>query len=160
LDASEGMLVRARSKKKLDSVSFVEGDAMDVRASGLEGEFDGILMAYGIRNVPDIDLCLSRLATLLRPGGRICFHEYSVRDSMLAKLVWNLVCFGVIIPGGILTSPRSGIYRYLRQSVNEFDGAKRFMGRLRSHGFVHVQREKMLGWQRGTLHSFVAERPL
>lgn len=159
VDASIGMLERARQKSKLSNVKFVHGDAMDVRASGIEGEFDGILMAYGIRNVPDPDLCLQRLKTLLKPGARICFHEYSVADSLYAKFVWNLVCFGVIIPGGLITSPKSGIYRYLRRSVNEFDGVKAFEARLKKHGFTNVHTQSVKGWQWGIVHSFIAERP-
>ena len=159
LDASAGMLVSARKKKALREVEFIHGNAMDPRASGVKGHFDGILMAYGIRNMPDPDACLGRVLDLLEPGGRICFHEYSVADSFLAKLVWNVVTLGVIIPAGFITSPRSGIYRYLRRSVLEFDGVKAFEERLRRHGFVNVRTQKVLGWQRGIVHSFLAERP-
>lgn len=159
IDASEGMLGQARLKAKLDGVDFRLGDAMDVRACGVEGEFDGILMAYGIRNVPDADLCLQRIITLLKPAGRVVFHEYSVDDSLWGKAIWNLVCLGVIIPGGLMTSPRSGIYRYLRRSVNDFDGAKAFQERLRTNGFTNVSRKSMGGWQWGIVHSFIAERP-
>ena len=159
VDASEDMLEQARAKSKLDGIEFIHGDAMDVRACGIEGEFDGILMAYGIRNVPDPDLCLERLIKMLRPGGRIVFHEYSVDDSLWGKAVWNLVCLGVIIPGGLLTNPSSGIYRYLRRSVNDFDGAKAFQERLRKHGYVNVDRKNVGGWQWGIVHSFIAERP-
>jgi ubiquinone/menaquinone biosynthesis C-methylase UbiE len=159
VDASEGMLAQARLKTKLDGVDFRHGDAMDVRACGINGQFDGILMAYGIRNVPDADLCLQRLIGLLNPGGRIVFHEYSVDDSLWGKAVWNLVCLGVIIPGGLLTNPRSGIYRYLRRSVNEFDGVRAFRERLVANGFVNVDHKSMGGWQWGIVHSFIAERP-
>ena len=99
------------------------------------------------------------MLALLEPGARVVFHEYSVADSLWARAVWNLVCLGVIIPGGLLTNPRSGIYRYLRRSVNEFDGAKAFQERLRTHGFVNVHKKGVAGWQWGIVHSFIAERP-
>ena len=99
LDASEGMLERARAKSYPGAeVHFVHGDAMDPKAAGIVGPYDGILMAYGIRNVPDADLCLRRLFELLKPGGRLCLHEYSVADSLSSKVVWNAVSWGVIIP--------------------------------------------------------------
>ena len=159
LDASEGMLVKARTKRHLRA-SWPLGDAMDPAAAGAEGPYDGILMAYGIRNVPDADACLERLFALLKPGGRICFHEYSVADSPVRKAVWNAVTLGVIIPGGMLTAGKTGIYRYLRRSVNEFDGVSGFEARLQRHGFTNVHTEAMDGWQRGIVHSFLAERPL
>ncbi|MEM1413407.1 MAG: class I SAM-dependent methyltransferase [Myxococcota bacterium] len=158
LDASEGMLEKARLKRHLRA-SWLLGDAMDPAAAGAEGPYDGILMAYGIRNVPDADACLARLFALLAPGGRICFHEYSVADSPFSKAVWNAVTLGVIIPGGLLTAGKTGIYRYLRRSVNEFDGVRAFETRLERHGFTNVHTEAMDGWQRGIVHSFVAERP-
>lgn len=160
LDASEGMLAIARKKPDLAAVRFVHGDAMDPAESGVPGPFDGILMAYGIRNMPDPDLCLRRLLLLLRPGGTICFHEYSVRDSLRASITWNAVCLGVIIPAGLVTSPGSDIYRYLRRSVNAFDGAEAFKRRLAAAGFTGVSSATMDGWQAGIVHTFLARRPL
>lgn len=160
LDASEGMLAHARRKPELAGVRFLHGDAMDPAAAGATGPYDGILMAYGIRNMPDPDLCLRRLLPLLRPGGVICFHEYSVRDSLRASLVWNAVCLGVIIPAGMVTSPGSDIYRYLRRSVNAFDGADAFLRRLEDAGFTGVSAATMDGWQAGIVHTFLARRPL
>ena len=121
-----------------------------------EGPFDGILMAYGIRNVPDRDTCLANLFDLLRPGARLCIHEYSVADSRVAQLVWNAVTLGVIIPSGWVTSPGSDIYRYLRRSVLEFDGIAGFEQRLSRAGFVDARTEPMDGWQRGVTHTFRA----
>jgi ubiquinone/menaquinone biosynthesis C-methylase UbiE len=159
LDASEGMLTVAREKPSLRGVRFVHGDAASPADAGVEGPFDGILMAYGIRNLPEPDAALANLHALLRPGGRIVFHEYSVADSLLARGIWDLVCYGVIIPGGLLTARSTRIYRYLHQSVCEFDGVRAFEARLRAAGFTDVWTGPMDGWQRGIVHSFVARRP-
>jgi ubiquinone/menaquinone biosynthesis C-methylase UbiE len=160
LDASTGMLARARQKGRLRAVRFLEGDAMDPAAAGATGPFDGILMAYGIRNVPDPDLCLDRLFALLAPGGVLCFHEYSVADSLTSRALWNAVSFGIIIPSGMVAGGSADIYRYLRRSVLAFDGVHAFEARLRRHGFVDVKTEAMDGWQRGIVHSFLARRPV
>jgi ubiquinone/menaquinone biosynthesis C-methylase UbiE len=156
LDASEGMLRVARDKGL--RAELVRGDAMDPGAV-VEGPFDGILMAYGIRNVPSVDECLRRLRDLLVSGGTICFHEYSVADSARSRLIWNAVCFGVIIPGGLVTAGTTRIYRYLRRSVNAFDGVDAFEQRLSAAGFEDVHTHPMDGWQQGILHSFVARKP-
>lgn len=159
LDASEGMLRVARTKPSLSRVRFVHGDASDPAHAGVHGPFDGVLMAYGIRNVPEPDLALARVLALLRPGGRAVFHEYSVADSPVAKRVWDVVCWGIIVPGGLLTSGTARIYRYLHRSVHAFDGARAFEARLRRAGFVDVWTGAMDGWQRGIVHSFVGRRP-
>jgi ubiquinone/menaquinone biosynthesis C-methylase UbiE len=159
LDASAGMLARAAQKPHLRGVQLVHGDASDPAAAGVEGPFDGILMAYGIRNLPDPDAALANVLALLRPGGRIVFHEYSVADSALATRIWDFVCYGIIIPGGLVTSGSTRIYRYLHESVRQFDGVKAFEARLARAGYTDVWTGAMDGWQRGIVHSFVARRP-
>jgi ubiquinone/menaquinone biosynthesis C-methylase UbiE len=159
VDASAGMLAVARSKLPPARARLFLADAMDPQAAGIGGPFDGAFMAYGIRNMPDPDACLANLFDLLRSGGRACFHEYSVADSRLARTVWNAVSLGVIVPGGLLTSGTSRIYRYLRNSVLDFDGVREFEARLRNAGFDEVHTEPMDGWPRGIVHSFLARRP-
>jgi ubiquinone/menaquinone biosynthesis C-methylase UbiE len=168
LDASAGMLEQARRKPLFENaanVTFVQGDAMNP-AQALGGEpFDGVLMAYGIRNMADPDLCLDRLMPLLKPGAPICFHEYSVVDSPRAIGTWTSVCWGIIIPAGLITSRHTRIYRYLWRSVLQFDGVKAFEARLGRHGFIDVRTKPVVGkarfdfWQDGVVHSFLARRP-
>ncbi len=157
-DGSAGMLAEASRRLPKGRVEIVQADAMDPAAAGIKGPFDAILMAYGIRNMSDPDRCLVGLLDLLRPGGAICFHEYSVAESARARATWNAVSLGVIIPGGLLTSGTTRIYRYLRRSVLDFDGVGAFERRLRKAGFTEVRTEPMDGWQRGIVHSFLARR--
>jgi ubiquinone/menaquinone biosynthesis C-methylase UbiE len=153
------MLEQARARLPAGRVTLLQADAMDPAAHGVTGPFDAILMAYGIRNMEDPDRCLSNLLPLLRPGGTICIHEYSVAESARARATWNAVSMGVIIPGGLLTSGTTRIYRYLRRSVLDFDGVGAFEERLRRAGFTNVRTEPVDGWQRGIVHSFLALRP-
>ncbi len=159
IDVSEGMLDHAQSKFYQAKVSFFHGDAMSPASAGIEGPYDGVLMAYGIRNVPDADVCLRAIRGLLKPGGVLCLHEYSVRDSLKSRIIWSAVNFGIIWPSGLLTSPRSDIYRYLWKSVRDFDGVRELEGRLRSMGYTDVHTEAMDGWQKDIVHSFLATAP-
>jgi ubiquinone/menaquinone biosynthesis C-methylase UbiE len=159
LDASAGMLQAAAGKDGLSGVRWVHGDAMDPAAAGAVGPYDAILMAYGIRNVPDPDRCLARLWALLRPGGVLCLHEYSVAQSLWSQVVWQIVSLGIVIPLGTVVTGSSTIFRYLRRSVMRFDAVPDLEERLRRAGFVGVHTEPMAGWQRGIVHSFLASRP-
>jgi ubiquinone/menaquinone biosynthesis C-methylase UbiE len=169
LDASGGMLELARKKPAMEEagVKFVLGDAMNpapaLTAALYEpiaaNRFDAIMMAYGIRNMPDRDACLDNLLPLLQPDAPICFHEYSVKDSPRAKGTWSFVAWAIIIPSGLITSRHTRIYRYLWRSVLDFDGKRAFETRLRSHGFVDVHTEPMDGWQKEIVHSFLARAP-
>lgn len=159
VDGSAGMLAQARAKAWPSSVTFVHSRAETLQDAGVNGPFDGILAAYLVRNVVDKDDVLGSLLKLLRPGAMLAVHEYSVRDSRLASMIWNLVATAIIIPAGRLRSGDAGLYRYLRRSVNEFDGAEQFRDRLRRNGFVDVQSMTVPGWQRGIVHTFLGCAP-
>jgi ubiquinone/menaquinone biosynthesis C-methylase UbiE len=154
VDASSGMLAEAAAKQ------FVHSRIEDIADAGVEGPFDGILAAYLLRNLEDPDAQLRTFRTLLRPGATLAVHEYSVRDSRIATATWNAVCATVIIPMGKLRSGDAGLYRYLRRSVNEFDGAQAFRDRMQANGFTSVRSETMPGWQRDIVHTFLGEAPL
>ncbi len=159
VDASGGMLAQAAAKPWPSSVRFVESRIEDLADAGVSGPFDGILAAYLMRNLADPDAQLRRFNALLRPGGMLAVHEYSVRDSRLATAVWNAVCATIIIPSGRLRSGDASLYKYLRRSVNRFDGAAAFRDRVRRNGFVSVRSETMPGWQRNVVHTFLGQAP-
>ena len=124
-----------------------------------DGPFDGILAAYLLRNLTDPNEQLRRFRTLLRPGGTLAVHEYSVADSALAGAVWSAVCWGIIIPMGWRQTRDTTLYRHLWRSVRAFDGVHRFRDRLHSNGFTDIQSETMPGWQRNIEHTFIADAP-
>ncbi|PEG34167.1 ubiquinone biosynthesis methyltransferase UbiE [Mycolicibacterium agri] len=159
VDASKGMLAEATGKRWPSTVSFVHSRIEDIAEAGVTGPFDGIFAAYLLRNLADPDATLREFRTLLRPGATLAVHEYSVRDSRLATAVWNAVCAGIIIPMGKLRSGDAGLYRYLRRSVNEFDGAQVFRKRLQDNEFVNVRSETVPGWQRNIVHTFLGDAP-
>ena len=159
VDASSGMLAQATAKSWPGSVRFVQSRIEDLAEAGVDGPFDGILAAYLIRNLPDKDGQLQRFRAMLRPGAPLAVHEYSVRDSRLATAMWNTVCAVIIIPSGRLRSGDAALYKYLRRSVNQFDGAAQFCNRLQINGFEAVRSETMPGWQRNIVHTFLGQAP-
>jgi ubiquinone/menaquinone biosynthesis C-methylase UbiE len=157
VDASAGMLARARAKSWPATVEFAHSRVEDLADTG--EPFDGIFAAYLIRNLPDPDATLRSLRALLRPGGLLVVHDYSVRDSPFARLVWHTVCWTVIIPAGWLMTGDAGLYRYLWRSALDFDGPGAFEDRLRRAGFADIGAATMTGWQKGIVHAFRGRRP-
>lgn len=156
VDASEQMLRCARQKPWPPSVRFAHCRVEDLPENG---PFDAVFAAYLVRNLDDPDEQLRAFRRLLRPGGRLVVHEFSVRDSMRARAVWNLVCWTIIIPAGTAASGSSALYRYLWRSVRSFDGVERFQRRLRDCGFTDVETRTVSGWQRRVVHTFLARAP-
>ncbi|MCO6008642.1 class I SAM-dependent methyltransferase [Actinoallomurus purpureus] len=159
VDASPGMLARARAKPWPATVRFVEGRVEDLPAGGVGGPFDGVFAAYLVRNLPAPDAALPALRSLLRPGGVLVVHDYALRDGPVARLVWHAVCWGVIIPAGRLATGDARLYRYLWRSALDFDSPEAFADRLRRAGLIGVQTRTAGGWQRGIVHTFRAEAP-
>jgi ubiquinone/menaquinone biosynthesis C-methylase UbiE len=155
VDASVGMLAQARAKAWPDTVRFAHGRIEDFA----DEPFDGVFAAYLVRNLVDPDATLRSLRALLRPGGLLVVHDYSLRDSPLTRLIWHAMCWAVIIPAGRLMTGDAGLYRYLWRSALAFDRPDTFAVRLRRAGFTDVTTATMDGWQRGIVHTFRARRP-
>ncbi|MEU0222585.1 class I SAM-dependent methyltransferase [Streptomyces sp. NPDC006265] len=154
VDASAGMLGRALAKPWPDRVRFLHLSAEELTTAG-EGPFDAVFAAYLFRNVSDPDAVLATVRTLLRPGGRLAVHEYSLGGSPAHRALWTAVCQGVIIPAGTLTGDRA-LYRHLWHSVLDFDTVSVFTGRLTRAGFTGARALPLAGWQTGITHTFVA----
>lgn len=154
VDASAGMLSRALARPWPARVRFLHLTAEEVAAAG-EGPFDAVFAAYLFRNVTDPDALLHGVRALLRPGGRLAVHEYSLSGSRAHRALWTAVCRGVVIPAGTLTGDR-GLYRHLWHSVLAFDTAPAFSGRLTRAGFTGVRVAPVAGWQTGIVHTFLA----
>ena len=154
VDASSGMLRRALAKPWPDQVRFLHLTAEETATADAE-PYDAVFAAYLFRNVTDPDGVLGTVRSLLRPGGRLAVHEYSLSGSPAHRAVWTAVCRGVIIPAGTLSGDRA-LYRHLWRSVLDFDTAPAFTARLTGAGFTDVRAAPVAGWQTGIVHTFLA----
>ncbi len=160
IDASAGMLAQARAKSWPSGVEFRQLPAERLAELDLPPA-DGAMAAYLLRNIDaaDRDAALAAILGALRPGGQLVIQEYSVAGRRLAGLVWTLVCWLVVIPLSWLVRGSPRLYRYLWRSVRAFDSTATVHERLRRAGFTAIEQFAVTGWQRGILHTFVAQRP-
>lgn len=159
VDASAGMLARAAGKDWPQGVAFVHAPVERLTAAGVTGPFDAVFAAYLLRNLSDPSEVLRAVHGLLRPGGRLAVHDYTLSGARRHRLVWEAVCRGVVIPAGALTPGGPGLYRHLHESVVAFDTAAACARRLADAGFTQVGVATMAGWRRGVVHTFTARRP-
>ncbi|MGC4153851.1 MAG: methyltransferase domain-containing protein [Propionicimonas sp.] len=160
VDASAGMLAQARSKRWPAGVEFYHLPAQQLADLALP-QADGALAAYLLRNLSpgDRDRTLAVILGRLRPGGWLVVQEYSVAGRRWATAVWTVVCWLVVIPLSWLVRGSPRLYRYLWRSVRHFDSTADVLVRLGKVGFTAVERRPVTGWQRGILHTFLAQRP-
>ncbi len=157
VDASAGMLERARDKRWPSRVRFVHAPAEELRQAEVHGPFDAVFAAYLFRNLTDADAVLRTVHRLLAPGGRLAAHEYALGGRHVDRLVWTAVCRGIVLPLGTATGDRD-LYRHLWRSVVAFDTAPAFGARLARAGFAHVRVLPLPGWQTGITHTFLGHR--
>ena len=62
------LVARERSKQKYSSIEWIIGDALETNLKS--NEFDGLLMAYGLRNLASSEDGLREAFRILKPGGR------------------------------------------------------------------------------------------
>jgi ubiquinone/menaquinone biosynthesis methyltransferase len=160
IDNSEEMLNVAEQKYSgsydKNKLEFVKQDVMNINYD--DESVDAIFMAYGIRNMPDYNACINNLYRMLKPGGKIAFHEYSLNNNFLAHVYWMFLGHGLIIPISALISGSTTIYKYLVKSVNEFPSPYDFLQLLKHAGFINVMRKPMTSWRKPILHTFLATK--
>lgn len=144
LDPSVGMLevgrIKIRDRAVEDRVSLVEGDAQALPFE--DGSFDGITMAFGIRNVPDRAAALKEMVRVLKPTRRVAILELSEpRTGLLAPFARLHIHHIVPTLGAWLSG--SAEYRYLQKSIQAFPTPEAFSGMMREAGFVGVEFRKL-----------------
>ena len=159
VDASEGMVGQARAKRWPPSVALVVSDAVQHLESLASGSVDGVLAAYLLRNVPDRERLVTEVARVLRPGGAVVIHDYSVAGNARARALWAAVCHGVIIPLAALKRSDVPLHRYLYTSVRDFDSVQQICDRLSGAGLVDVRPRSYTGWQHGLVHTVAGSAP-
>jgi len=161
IDNSEEMLNIARKKYfgsyDKSKLEFIKQDVMNINYD--DESVDAIFMAYGIRNMPDYNACINNLYRVLKPGGKIAFHEYSLNNNFFARIYWILLGHGLIIPISALISGSTTIYKYLVKSVLKFPSPDNFLHLLKGAGFINVMKKPMPGWRKPILHTFLATKP-
>jgi demethylmenaquinone methyltransferase / 2-methoxy-6-polyprenyl-1,4-benzoquinol methylase len=131
------------ARQREHRVTFVEGNA-EALAFPDRG-FDAYTIAFGIRNVPRIDLALREAFRVLRPGGRFLCLEFSTVDVPGLDRIYDLFSFKVIPPlGGAVTGDAES-YRYLVESIRKFPKPNAFAEMIRSAGFSRVAWQSLSG---------------
>ena len=135
VDPSQRMLEVGRQKLARlglsERIELEVGDAQ--RLPFADRSFDGVCIAFGIRNVPDRSRALAEMARVTRPGGRIAILELSEpRGNVLGALARFHVHTVVPWLGSVLSGSRE--YRYLQRSIAAFPPAEAFAEQMRSSG--------------------------
>jgi demethylmenaquinone methyltransferase/2-methoxy-6-polyprenyl-1,4-benzoquinol methylase len=145
IDLSSEML--AIGNRKLLQKPYAKAVSLQV-ASALElpfedASFDCVTIAFGIRNVTDVNKALREFHRVLKPGGRVLVLEGTVPPNRAMRSL-NLFYLRYVMPriGGII-SKNENAYRYLNETIESFPAGEKFCGLLRDAGFERAQAKRL-----------------
>lgn len=143
LDFAEEMLARARAKAaaRAVSVDFRQGDALALPFA--DDAFDAATVAFGIRNVSDLDAGLAEMARVVRPGGRVVILEITTPSRLRGFYeFW----FDRVVPRlGRLLGRDGAAYSYLPASVRRFPEPPALAARMAAAGLTDVRWRGLAG---------------
>ena len=134
-DFAEPML-RAGRAKVSSRISPLVADALDLPLGGTTAA--GAIVAFGIRNVSDLDAALREVHRVLVRGGRFIILEFTTPRNPLMRAFYHFY-FHRLLPviGGMVSGHRAA-YKYLPASVAQFPAEEELAARMRVAGFVDV----------------------
>ena len=140
LDINGSMLAvgkdRAEKRGLADHVEFVEANAEELPFD--DRTFDAYTIAFGIRNVPRIDVALQEALRVLKPGGRLLVLEFSEVEMPVLDKVYEQWSFNAIPRIGQMVAGDGEPYRYLVESIAKFPNQENFAAMIRKAGFDRV----------------------
>jgi ubiquinone/menaquinone biosynthesis methyltransferase len=127
------------------SLSFVEGNAQYLPFD--ENTFDIYTIAFGLRNVTDVDMALRDAMRVLKPGGRFLCLEFSrvSNDVPLLANVYDAYSFHVIPTLGEVVANDRKSYQYLVESIRKFCSQDELANRMVDAGFDGVTYTNITG---------------
>lgn len=144
VDPSNEMLAIGRQKVVAqglgDQITLDQGQAEQLPFE--DDSFDGVCIAYGIRNVADRAAGLREMARVTRGDGRVAILEATdVRSGLLAPFARFHVYHVVPRVGALLSNAAE--YRYLQTSITAFPSAEEFAELMEQCGLEVLRVKKM-----------------
>ena len=147
LDINPDMLevgrARAAERGLDDAVTFVDGNAEALPFA--DRRFDAVTIAFGIRNVPRIEVALKEAFRVLRIGGHFLCLEFSAVDVPGLDRLYDLYSFNMIPAIGRAVVGDAESYRYLVESIRQFPRPDAFVAMMQAAGFRQASFQRMSG---------------
>lgn len=140
IDISAGMLELGRKKVEkeglVNKIHLQTGDSETINFA--DHTFDGVMVAFGVRNFENLEKGLSEMLRVLKPGGQLVVLEFSKPRRSLVKGFYNLY-MGLVAPQvARWFRQNKAAYQYLNESANAFPDRQLFTDILKKVGYSHT----------------------
>jgi len=157
IDLSSQMLSFAVSKVQKKNLGIhyavVQGDALSMPFRN--ESFNSAMVAFGIRNMENLEAFLDEMHRVLSNRGRFSVLEFSVPERWPFRWIYIVYLTYLVPVIGGLFSGNYGAYRYLRDSVMGFPAPMVLEGIMEERGFLVVRSQSLLG---GISHLYLIEK--
>ena len=136
-DFAEPMLRAGAGKAPRCALVPVVADALELPLP--DGSAAGVIVAFGVRNLADLDAGLREARRVMKPGARFVILEFSTPRAPLVRAFYHFY-FRRILPlvGGMVSGHQTA-YRYLPESVANFPDREQLARRMEHAGFRNVR---------------------
>ncbi|WP_193184730.1 bifunctional demethylmenaquinone methyltransferase/2-methoxy-6-polyprenyl-1,4-benzoquinol methylase UbiE [Nisaea sediminum] len=145
-DINEAMLTVGRERaaeRGIDGLTWIVGNAemLPVENSSV----DLYTIAFGLRNVTDIDAALREAKRVLKPGGRFLCLEFSRLAIPALDPVYDFYSFKVLPEIGARVADDREAYQYLAESIRKFPDQESFVERIGAAGLGRIRYRNLSG---------------
>ena len=134
---------RAKTWRFGGQAKFVVANAEELPFD--DESFDAYTIAFGIRNVPRIEVALKEAYRVLKRGGRFLCLEFSAVDIPGLDRLYKEWSDRAIPPIGKAVTGDGQPYQYLIESIRKFPPPGRFVTMIERAGFKRVTHTAMSG---------------
>ena len=124
-------------------IDWVAGDALALPIAG--ASVDAYTIAFGLRNVADIDKALAEARRVLKPGGRFLCLEFSQVVLPVLKELYDTYSFHVVPWMGRIVAGDRDAYVYLVESIRRFPAHAALAERLAAAGLERASYRNLSG---------------
>lgn len=141
IDISEKMLEVGRKKIEKEGlgakIELLEGDGETINFP--DNSFDGVMVAFGVRNFENLEKGLQEILRVLRPGAQLVVLEFSKPVIPGVKNLYNLY-MGVVAPElARWFKQNKQAYKYLNDSAKAFPDRQKLDDILKQTGYSETR---------------------
>jgi len=143
------LVAKERSRKNYSSIEWINGDALETTLKS--HQFDGLLMAYGLRNLSSPYAGLKEAFRILKPGGRGGILDFrSFEGLSMQGLFQKMYLSFYVVPIASLFGLGKE-YLYIKKSLINFPSGEKQIHMALSAGFKKAKYKTLAKGQMGIL---------
>jgi len=144
-DFTWNMLTRAQAKSADAGtpLGLAAADALSLPFP--ERTFDAATVAFGLRNLADMDRGLREMRRVLKPSGTLAILEFSHPQGFWLRGAYRFYLNVVLPRMGDLLSRKGEAYRYLAESIRGFPEPETLVGMMSAAGFGEIGFRRLSG---------------